>query len=123
MPIADLDDMAWLRVYMRQPRKDGLSGKEEYGRLCEIEDALTPALANAEIKIAYVGRNTSNGCRDFYFYAANGTQAESCLSMVMVPFPEYEFEVGSRPDPEWRTYREFLYPSPRAYQTIMNSHV
>ena len=43
--------------------------------------------------------------------------------MTMVPFPEYEFEVGSRPDPDWSTYREFLYPSPRAYQTIMNHHV
>ena len=28
--------------------------------------------------------------------------------MMMVPFAEYEFEVGSRPDPEWSTYLEFL---------------
>ena len=123
VPVADLSDMAWLRLYMLQPREDGLYGKEEYDRLIEIEDALTEALANAEIKIAYVGRNTSNGCRDFYFYAANGTQAETCLSMSMVPFPEYEFEVGSRPDPDWGTYREFLYPNPRALQTILNRRV
>ena len=54
---------------MRQPREDGLYGKEEYDRLIEIEDALTDALANADIKIAYVGRNTSNGCRDFCGFA------------------------------------------------------
>jgi hypothetical protein len=71
----------------------------------------------------YVGRSTSDGCRDFYFYAENGTLAETCLSMALVPFPEYEFQVGSRPDPEWSTYRKFLYPSPRAYQTIMNDRV
>jgi regulator of RNase E activity RraB len=41
----------------------------------------------------------------------------------MVPFPEYEFEVGSRADQQWSTYREFLFPSNREYQTIMNSRV
>ena len=123
VPIADLGDMAWLRLHLRQPREDGLSGEEEYPRLCEIEDTLSQALANAETRIVYVGRNTSDCCRDFYFYAENGTQAESCLSMFMVPFSVYEFEVGSRPDPEWEAYREFLYPSPRAYQTILNEHV
>ncbi len=123
VPVADLSDMAWLRLYMRRPREDGLYGKEEYDRLIEIEDALTGALPNAETEIAYVGRNTSNGCRDFYFYAANGTQAENCLSMAMVPFPEYEFDVGSRTDADWTIYREFLYPTPRAYQTILNHRV
>ena len=44
VPIADLDEMAWLRVYLRQPREDGLSGKEEYGRLSEIEDAVIRTL-------------------------------------------------------------------------------
>ena len=43
--------------------------------------------------------------------------------MAMVPFAEYEFEVGSRPDSNWSTYREFLYPTPRAYQTILNHRV
>ncbi len=123
VPVADLSELAWLRLYMRQPREDGLSGKEEYDRLIEIEEALTQALANAETTIAYVGRNTSNGCRDYYFYTGIGTQAESCLSLAMVPFPEYEFEVGSRPDPEWTVYCEFLYPSRRAYRTILNDRV
>ena len=124
VPIAGLGDMAWLRVIMRRPRQgDGLSSSDEHGRLCEIEDALTQALANADITISYVGRNASNGCRDFYCYAANGVSAESCLSTVMVPFSEYEFEVGSRPDPDWSTYRDFLYPSRRGYQTIANHRV
>lgn len=123
LPLADLTYLAWLRLNLRQPREDGLSSKDEYQRLCEIEDALPAALQAADSKIIFVGRNTSNCCRDFYFYAENGTQAESCLSMFMVPFREYEFAVGSRPDPEWKTYREFLYPSPRAYQTILNQHV
>lgn len=123
LPILDLVDMAWLRLHLRQPRKDGLSSQEESGRLSEIEDALSQALANAEIKTTYVGRNTSDGCRDFFCYASDGAQAENYLSMAMAPFPEYEFEVGSRSDPEWSVYREFLYPSRRAYQTILNRRV
>ena len=123
LPLADLTFLAWLRLYSRQPREDGLSSKDEHERLCEIEDALRPALEATDSKIIFVGRNTSNCCRDFYFYAENGTQAESCLSMMMIPFAEYEFEVGSRPDLDWNIYCKFLYPSRRACQTIQNQHV
>jgi regulator of RNase E activity RraB len=45
------------------------------------------------------------------------------MTTVMDPFPEYEFEVGSRPDSDWNTYREFLHPSRRIYQTILNRRV
>ncbi len=123
VPLADLGDVAFLRVRIRQPRADGLPGKEEYDRVSEIEDAVLQTLSNAKRKIMYVGRNTSNGRRDFYFYAANGIQVERLLTTVMGSFAEYEFEVGSRSDREWRTYREFLYPSPRGYQAIMNRRV
>jgi hypothetical protein len=123
VPIADLGIMAWLCVHLLQPRQNGLSGKEEFSRLCEMEDTLTRALANAKVKILYVGRMTLNGCREFCCYAANGAQAEGCLSSAMAPFPEYEFQIGSRPDPEWSIYRGFLYPSKRACQTIENRHV
>lgn len=121
-PLSGLTEMAWLRLYMREPRDDGLSGKTEYERLTEIEDALSEAISD-DPKVAYVGRNTSDGCRDFYFYCCNGHTAESCLSSAMVPYSEYEFETGSRSDEEWSTYFEFLYPSDREYQMILNGRV
>src|SRR5688572_17352815 len=109
-PVAGLTEMSWLRLYMRHPRDDGLSSNEEYARLSEIEDALTAATSSLDGGMAYVGRNTTDGRRDYYFYAVDGTQAESSLSAAMVPFSEYEFETGSRSDPEWSVYFDFLYP-------------
>lgn len=121
-PLPELTEMVWLRLYVRQLRDNGLPRKEEFDRLKEIEDVLTESVSDSATKTTYVGRNTSDGRRDFYFYTTNALQAESCLSAAMVPFPEYEFETGHRPDPKWSTYFAFLYPSPRSYQTMMNSH-
>jgi regulator of RNase E activity RraB len=122
-PLPNMTELAWLRLYMRQPREDGLSSKEEFGRLNEIEEALNTAAIGNDATLVYVGRNTSDGCRDFYFYGANGVQAECQLSSAMVPFPEYEFETGSRSDPGWSVYFTFLFPSKRSYRMILNNRV
>jgi uncharacterized protein (TIGR01619 family) len=123
VPIVDLVDMTWLRLYLQRPRDDGLTTNDEFQRLVEIEDALSTAISAANIQIAYVGRNTSDGTRDFYFYSSNGIATQSILSSAMVPFSEYEFESDSRHDPKWRTYLDFLYPSERSYRMILNDHV
>ncbi len=121
-PIEGLSEMAWLRLYMRNPREDGLSSEAEFKQLVKIEDDLTEAVA-ADSTIVYVGRNTCDGCRDFYLYCVNGRRTEALLSSVMVAYSDYEFETGSGEDPEWSTYLSFLYPSPREMQVIQNYRV
>jgi uncharacterized protein (TIGR01619 family) len=122
-PMPYLRQLVWLRLHLRQPHDNGLPTNEEFNRLIEIEDALEDAAQSARDSIVYVGRNSSNGCREFYFYASNGHVGEACLSSAMVPFAEYEFETGSRSDPEWSAYFGFLFPSRRNYQTILNRRV
>jgi hypothetical protein len=122
-PLVNHSDLTWLRLKIKQPRADGLTTNEEFPRLCEIDDALGAAAKSADIEIAYVGRNTCNGHRDYYFYSSNGTAAETLLSWAMVPVSEYEFETGNRHDPNWSAYLEFLYPSERNYQLIRNGLV
>jgi regulator of RNase E activity RraB len=41
----------------------------------------------------------------------------------MSKWPDYEFETGARPDPDWSTYRNFLYPSDEDFQRIGNREV
>ena len=123
VPVAGREDLVWLRLYMKSPREDGMSGKEEYDALVELEDALGTALSTHSDRLQLVGRNTSDGTRDFYYYADNGTWAEATISSAMVQFPTYEFEVGSRHDPNWDAYLEFLYPSERDMQMIQNGRV
>src|SRR5690606_18463753 len=66
-PVNDRPHMAYVRVYMQSPRPDGLSSQEEFDALVRLENSLTSALS-ADNATIYVGRNTSGGCRDFYFY-------------------------------------------------------
>lgn len=122
-PIAGLTELVWVRLYMCQPLSNGLSSNEEFARLREIEDALTAAISGRDQEVLYVGRNTSDGHRDYYFYASEGRLAEGILSAVMVRFPEYEFEIGSRPEPDWTAYFDFLYPPARDLQVIWNGRV
>lgn len=123
VPVAGATEFAWLRVRLNHPRPDGLSADAEFDRLAEIEDALEAVDCGDDTELHYVGRNTCGGCRDFYFYTSNPHQAQTCLSAAMVTFDEYEFETGTRPDPEWSAYLEFLYPSERDRQMILNGRV
>ena len=122
-PLASASELAWLSIRFLQQREDGLSSQDEFETLCAIEDAIVGSLACASVEAYYVGRNTFKGGRDFFFYTNNGMQIEQLLSQAMVPFPDYEFEVGHRPEPDWSTYRAFLLPSPRDMQLIQNQRV
>jgi uncharacterized protein (TIGR01619 family) len=122
-PVSDLPDLVWLRLYMRSPRPDGLSSNEEFEMLRSIEDELSEVTHSSDTVIKYVGRNTSGGSRDFYFYSEDGNRAVELLSTVMASRSEYECEFGSRKDPAWEAYLSFLYPSDRDRQVIENRRI
>lgn len=121
-PIEGQPHMAYVQVLMRQPRPDGLSSQAEFDDLVSLEDSLSDRLASGDSTI-YVGRNTSSGNRDFYFYTSNPEAFESLAREAMAGHPDYQFEVGGKPDPEWDVYFGFLYPSPADLQRIMNRRV
>jgi uncharacterized protein (TIGR01619 family) len=113
----------WLHVQLLEPDDEGFVSSEEFDRMCEIGDFLEAAIRDAPSAMTYAGRCTSGGRRDYYLYAESGIAAESLLSSVMAAFPEYQFETGFRDDPQWRLYKEFLYPAPRSMQLIRNRRV
>jgi uncharacterized protein (TIGR01619 family) len=120
-PVTGQDHMAYVRIFMRQPRPDGLSSQEEYEALTKVEDELTERLEQRGD--TYAGRNTSDGNRDLYFYTGDLNGFEESVSIAMADHHQYRFEVGGRPDPEWDVYRTFLYPSPDDLQRILNRRV
>ena len=117
-PLAQFPVMAHVRLYLRNPREDGLSSQAEFETLRSLEDALESLQSDAEG--TYVGRCTSDGCRDFYFYARNGISWEKRVATIMKDFPAYEFECGTRSDPAWTAYFNFLYPSDEDRERIQN---
>ena len=120
-PVAGLPQMAYIHLAMAQPTEKGLSSREEYERLIDIEDALENLLVNE--RTAYVGRCTTNGYRDFYFYLVDAVDWEKRVAAALAPFDEYRYETGYQDDAKWTTYFSFLAPSEHDRQRIENRRV
>ncbi len=120
-PVIDHRSLVYLRLLMRNPRPDGLSSQDEFDALKRIDDALQESLAGS--RAIYAGRATYGGRRDFFFYTAEVSGTSEVLANAMARFAEYQFEIGSRDDPDWETYRRYLLPSARDRQRIENRKV
>jgi uncharacterized protein (TIGR01619 family) len=120
-PLVDFQNMAYLRIKLKNPRTDGLSNEDEYHDLIAVEDGVWEAVER-DGQSVYVGRNTSSGNRDFYFYSRDSS-IENILREAMAKWPAYAFQTGVRPDREWSTYWGFLHPSPEDSQRIGNRDV
>ena len=121
-PMKDKPNVVWVSIKMNNPREDGLSSNEESNELYKIEDALVDKLKN-KFKSIYVGRVTTTGDRDLYFYFGDTTLYDKVISDVMITFPKYHFDFGSKEDKTWSGYLDFLYPNPRQFQSIQNRRV
>jgi hypothetical protein len=120
-PTADYPYLAYISLHMQKPRTDGLSSQEEYESLSNIENRLS-SLLDDNIAI-YVGRNTSGGCRDYYFFAREVNAWKDLVSSAMMEFPDYKYDLGSHHDPDWKTYFAFLYPSDEDMERVHNRRV
>lgn len=121
-PLTDKPNVVWVSIKMNIPREDGLSSQEESEILGEIEDVLVDKIISKHNSI-YVGRLTSAGNRDLYFYFGDTTLYDKTISEVMVAYPKYQFDFGAKEDKEWGGYLDFLYPLPQQFQSIQNRRV
>jgi uncharacterized protein (TIGR01619 family) len=121
-PVKDKGNIFWVSIQMNNPKEDGLSSSEESDFLWEIEDQLIASI-NLKHAAVYAGRLTHNGARDYYFYFGDEVLMDKTVSDVMVNFPAYEYDFGIKENDNWDSYFNFLYPSPRDYQSIMNRRV
>lgn len=117
-PDARLSHLGVVRVTMRSPRPDGLSSQEEAPELYRLEDALEADLLNDRTLL--VGRLTSGGFRDFFFYLDEDDGWEQRVKIALRVFAAYEVDVYFRPDADWSVFRDFLYPDDEQRQSIEN---
>ena len=122
-PIQTQPYVVYISIKMNNPREDGLSSSDEAKILWKIEDEINANLDTQDVEFTSVGRLTSNGYRDFYFFASNTIIIEKIISETMVKFSDYKFDLGSKEDKEWKSYFDFLYPLPRQMQSIQNFRV
>lgn len=120
-PLPQLPSLGWLWVHQNNPDEQGFPSDDENDALNDLEDLLTDSLNPTETR--YVGRVTTDGRREFYFYTSNFARFRDLATSAMKTKPEYGFEVDQADDAEWRHYQDVLYPSPEDFQQIRNQHI
>lgn len=121
-PVADHSHMAYVSVTMRHPREDGLSSNAEFDDLVAIEETLTEQTEQDGAAL-FVGRSTSDGKRDFYYYVKDPDRFDKTARAVMSIYANYTFETSAREDKDWAVYFDFLHPSADDMQRIQNRRV
>ena len=109
--------LAWLWIRLNSPRDDGLSSDDEFESLCDFEDDLEDALVPYE-SCEYVGRITTKGRREFYFYVSGEFDLENATNDVLAAHPEYSFQLGEKLDDAWNHYFSTLFPASNGMEQI-----
>jgi hypothetical protein len=115
-------NLLWVWVYLKWPRDDGLSASSEFESLKAIEEKLTKTMTE-RFAAVLCGRITTDGRREFYYYAPRSERLEIAIEDVMSHFRDYEVDCGSKVDSEWTQYLDVLYPSDENRQRIENRKV
>ena len=120
-PREELPTLLFVSVPLRDPDERGFVRREEFDAVTALEGALRKSLAAGGAR--HVGCVTTDGARDFFFYAGGGRDWEMAVAESLTAFPDYAYSLQIRDDPEWRSYLEFLYPTRDDMNLIMNNRV
>lgn len=100
-------NLLWVWLYMKSPREDGLSSTDEFEMLRVIEDQLTKTMAQ-KFDAVFCGRITTDGRREYYYYAPHSQQLEHPVEHTLSQFDGYEFDCGWKEAPNWRVFRSSI---------------
>ena len=111
-----------IRACLNQPSREGFPIQQERDRLWELEDQRVPALYDSG-QFVFVGRVTTNGYREFYFYSNSDTLNDECYQAIDA-FSEFEFLVADAvTDLDWTNYFDCIYPDDIDRQYIVFQRV
>jgi hypothetical protein len=120
-PIQTLNMFCGLEVRLKYPHpKHGMSTDEEFQTLNDMEDLFRE---NQTSGLKYVGRQTGDSKRKFYFYVGSEADFRSLIDRFDQAFPDYEKSNYNFEDVEWRAYFENLYPNAMGMNEITNRAV
>jgi len=101
----------------------GLPDKDEIGTLEDILDATSNFLTGVTAK-ALVGTVTHNCERLNYYYVKDTMGIRNALNrMYSRTYKDYAYVISIRPDPQWTTYRNFLYPDEETRNWMDNDKI
>ena len=116
-PIDYLPILHWLWIRLRFADDRGLSTDEEFDSLCSYEDELCRTLLKSD-DVVFVGRITGAGRREFYFYTTEKFDFDHQVDEVLSNRSEYQYQIGSKRDADWKQYLDLLYPGEHGLEQI-----
>lgn len=119
MPVPDQKYVMYVQFQMIHPREDGLSSDQDFDQLIALEDSLVDGLEQ-QINAIYVGRVTSNGKRDFFFYLSHIENIEAIVRDLMQDFGVDQSRFGIRKDEQGELYLNYLFPSAATLKDMMD---
>lgn len=118
-PVPETSKLAWLWIRLNYPREDGLSSDEEFDALCSFEDELE-AVVRKNRPSYNVGRITTKGRREFYFYVRSDMEFNKTVDGLLENHSEYSFQLGEKLDGSWSHYLNTLLPGATGIEQIEN---
>ena len=100
--------LCWFFIKLKVERDDGLSHDDEIESLFEFEDQLIACLCSENLK--FVGRVTTAGMRQFYFYGTDDAGFEELCEVFLRSNSSYLYQYNCKDDPERTQYKNVLYP-------------
>lgn len=111
--------LLWVWLTMKSPDDNGFPNEDEEPLLTTIEDTFIDAV-ELTTGAVLVGRVTTCGRREFYFYSKSEEGFEDTIAEAMQKYEDYEYETGAQEDEEWTQYFTVLYPGAEDAQQILN---
>lgn len=119
-PVNSKQNVLKMSFQMLNIDDEGLcASEEELAEFGEIEDKMVEKLTKDEI---FVGRITSNGLRDFYFYTKD-KKIEFVFQDILKKYEKFKTKITFEVDENWNKYYKLLYPTDEEFQKIGNRSV
>jgi uncharacterized protein (TIGR01619 family) len=121
-PVAGLSELLIIEIPKQHVSDNGLPDGGEFEVLADIEESFQSTLA-ATIQCIFAGHLHCEGTTSLYFFIEKGVDLDDLLTRSIQPFKDYSFNHRLKPDPEWDSYFNFMYPSPIQLQRLGNEAV
>jgi regulator of RNase E activity RraB len=108
-PIPGADTLYWVRAPMADPEEHGMGSEHEASTFSPVEDAIASKATAAGLY--YVGRIRNQGIWQMSFFGPAGRDRQLARwARGAMAGLERIVQTGSRSDPQWSFFWEFLFP-------------
>lgn len=111
-PLKTQPTLLWVLLDMKAPDKHGMGTAAEVARMTKLGDAVVERL-ESELRARQVARIRGEGVWQLYFYAPAAKDLEKHVHKALPKQDKKTIRVGSKADPTWKYYLDFLWPKPK----------